>query len=341
MNSKVFASFKLLFQVFGFENLNFKYDFTSPWLTIHSAFVVVQFVMIIKYWNFIVYTHDSLGEASDALLLIYTMFSYSVAIFVSWRHKKIHQNIFGQLKNVEVITEKFYVNMEEVLVKLQKKYKRKFVFLICFQLYALAQELVNKRDEDQSFRFFLVFSFPTIFCTVKHLHGIFYIDLNNMLFSVLNDQLLQLQDLILINELKLKSKKYSNFLTKRLKLCRNFYRTLMNVNGLQNECMGTFYLVNYINMRIHIIGRFYWIIFRIINQHFKLEKCMDNFASYNDSFMFFFCIKSCYLYDWSLLGSLNHVIYHRLKREYWKGSETHGKKSSEHRLFKKIQEWSR
>lgn len=272
MNSKVFADFKFLFKVFAFEPLKSK-TFTYLWIGFHIFSFVIQFFVIWTFRHVVLYTYDPIGKASDYIKLFSTFCSYASAIFVSLRQEKSHEKILNQEENLEILMEKFYVNADAVKKKFHKSFKKKFVLLFSFQIYGSVQELVLKQGETQTVRFIVAFLFPAVFCVLKLLHTIFYIELNKYHFDVLNDQLLHVKDLLKINEKSLKDSKYNRFLFKRLKFCRDFYRMLVNINESDNECMGFFYLVNQVNLYIHTLSSLYWMTFRTINQHFDPMIC--------------------------------------------------------------------
>lgn len=273
MDSEVFASFKLLFEAFAFEPVANKKILTDSLIGFHAGFAIAQLFVILKYWNYIIYTYDPIGKTSDYIKVFSTFFCYASGIFVSWRKEKCYVNIAYQVKNLEILMEKLYVNVSDVQKRFHKSYKRKFVLLLTVQVYGIVQELIFKQGETQTSRYIAAFTFPSIFCTLKALHAVFYVQMNNNFFSVLNDQLLHVNELLKINEEKLLHKKYNKFLFKRLKVCRNFYRILININGSQNECMGLYSLVDQINLYVHILSSLYWTTFRIFNQEFELLIC--------------------------------------------------------------------
>lgn len=279
MDSKVFRSFKFFFASFAFEPLKVELRFNYSWLWFHSALALVELIVITKYWNSIVYVLDPIGKFVDEIRLFSMFVSYLAAILVSWYHKNMHKEISRQVNRLESTTEKFYVSLEDHQKILHNSYKRKFLFLLSFQLFLIAEELYVKYGEVRTLRLILSLSVPSIFCTLKHLHGMFYIDMANNFASILNCQLLNVKNLMKINETKLKNETYWQFLFGRLKLCKSFHKTLTQLYELVNQWMGAFFFVNQINLHINILTHVYWITFRVFNEKFNLLLCKNSVAA--------------------------------------------------------------
>lgn len=273
MNSRVFHKLKFLFEVFSSEPITGSLFFSNFWLFLHAVFCVAQLLVIIKYRNIILYTYDGIGKFSDYIKLLSSFFSYFTIIYVSWKHKSCYREIHCQLGNLKILLQKLRINIEDVDKTFKKTYQRKLLIFMAIQLLEISQETLFKSNERQSLRFVLAFTFSLIFCFLKHFHAIFYIDLINNYLVVLNEQLQYVSELILCNEERLKNKSYNKFLIKKIKICRNFYQILFRINGMQNKCMGQFFLVNHINFYIQILSSLYWVFFRLFNQEFDGFVC--------------------------------------------------------------------
>lgn len=272
MESKMFQPVTFLFKVFGFEPLSGR-RMTNLWLLFHLVLAFSQFLVVLKYRNAILYTFDMIGKFTDHAKFISTFVSYFMAVFVSWKHKNRLGEISNEVKNLEAMLESLHVNIQSVHERIFLIPNRKFLFFLAVQFLEISLEMTIKNQEAQTMRFLASFTFPLFFCYVKHLHSIFYIDMVNFYISVLNDQLSQLNELIWQNERRLRNPKYNKFLYMKLKICRNIYKILLNLNEMENECMGWLFYVNHINLCIHVLSNIYWITFRIINQEFSVLIC--------------------------------------------------------------------
>jgi hypothetical protein len=209
MDSNEFASFKLLFGFFAFENVLIKFDFTRYWIAFHFVCAIVQLFGILKFWNLVAFTSDPVSETFDIIKVTSSFFAYFTAILMSWRRMKVSQEKSFEMKKIENLMKKLYVNVDNVQRNFHQSYKRKFLILSCFLFYSYVQEILIKKDI-QKRRYIAALSFARFFSVFKTFHGIYCIELTNHYFSVLNNQLLHLQDLIKINETNLRNKNYSS-----------------------------------------------------------------------------------------------------------------------------------
>lgn len=273
MNSQVYDNFKALFRFFGFEPYPKKRRFSQYWLGLHMSFAIVQLMVIIKYRSRILYTFDRIGLFGDYIKLMSSICAYFVAIYVSWKYASCYRAIEIEVKNVSVLMKKLRVNVAEVGRRFIWKFRNKFVLLMTLQMLGILLQAISKYSEKQSIRFIAAFSIPTLFTILKYLHGLFYVEMMNSLILVLNDQIKQISVLITMNETKLKNLKYMKFLVRRLKICKNIYKILFNINTLQNKCMGLYFLINHVNFHIYFLSSFYWMTFRLFNQEFSILTC--------------------------------------------------------------------
>lgn len=72
----------------------------------------------------------------------------------------------------------------------------------------------------------------------KLFHAMFYIDLMNVVLQCLNEQLEKITEFINLNNEHLMNDKYSKFLCRRIKICKNIYVTIRNANIYINRFMG-------------------------------------------------------------------------------------------------------
>lgn len=238
MDSYRFRRFKLLFQAFAFEPIGQNVKLTNMWLGFHAIFALIQFVIITKYRDGILYTTDFVGEAGDNLKYLLNFSTYFVVIYVSWNSRACQVNISDKIKKLDFLIEKLHVNVNDVHEKCYKTFKRKFILLITVHLIRIAQALISQSNETQTNRYIMAFTFPIVVCYFKQLHSIFFIDMLNIYFTILNDQLQQLKELIKYNENHLLNEKYNKFLLKRLKLLRSFHALLYNLKELENKRSG-------------------------------------------------------------------------------------------------------
>jgi hypothetical protein len=228
MDSEAFKSFRLLFKAFAFEPLD---GFSFSWIYLHGVFCAAQFVVVFIFQDNILYTVEIIGNFCD-LIKFYTRFlSYGSGIFISWLYKIREEKFKIEKANLEALMDELYVDHEKIPESFRRTFKVKY-FLLLFQIFLMVQEMILKSDERQSFNYAVAFTFPAVFCTLKLLHVIFYIDLKNKYFEVLVNQLQHVNTLIGMNELKLK-----------------------------NE-----------NLYIHTLCNLYWLTFRIINHHWSFTK---------------------------------------------------------------------
>lgn len=281
MDSQVFRHFKVLFSIFGFEPITKNAKLTNYcWLSFHCVFAVLQLILIIIYYDVIMYTYDEVGEVSDVIKFQSIFCAYFAAIYVSWINTSFGQNPSVLVKNLEILMEKFHVNINEVHKKCHKNLKQKFFFLIMTHFISIVQTVVYQRNETQSIRFACTFTLPFVFCYMKQFQEIMHIELVNHYFEVLNDELKKLNELITCNDTILCDKKYSEFLFKRLKLCKNFYAILFELKELGNSRKGSIIFINQINFHIHILSSLYWTTFRIFNQLFDPKVCKKKIKNY-------------------------------------------------------------
>lgn len=266
MDFEVLSSFQLLFKAFAFEPLENENIFKNVWIYCHGIVFITQFFTVFIFRNKILYIQDRIGKACDLIKFFTRFASYGSGIFVSWYLKSRFEKFTIEKKNLDILLDKFYVDTRTISLKFHKRVKRKFLFLL-FQIYLVIQEMIIRSEERQSFRYTISFAFPCLFCTFKLLHEMFYIDMRNEYFEVLNEQLKQIKILIDINENKLKNEKYNQFLFKRLKLCRNLYRILIRMKNSENKTFGLFHFFNQINLHNHILCNLYWLTFRFVNNY--------------------------------------------------------------------------
>lgn len=273
MDSQVFRSFKFLFEALGFEPIKKRLKLSKCVLCLHFIVAIVQIVVIIKYRDIILYTYDNIGKFCDYLKLFASFCSYYAAIYVSWSHSNCYDEIALGVGSLNISMEKLHINVESVNQKFIKSFRNKFILIMLLQVLGIVLQAISKNSESQSMRFIFAFTFPVTFAIFKNFHALFYIEILNNYIMVLNDQLTELKKLIFLNESKLKSKKYKKFLLKKLRLCRKFYRILLNINSLRNKCMGVFLLINHVYFHIYFLSSLYWITFRVFNTEFNLLIC--------------------------------------------------------------------
>ena len=271
MDSYRFRRFKLLFQAFGFEPFEKNVKLTKIWLCFHAIFALIQFVIVTKHRDVILYTTDFVGEAGDNVKFCLNFSTYFVAIYVSWNSHACRASISNKIKTLEFLIEKLYVNVNDVHEKCCKSFKKKFVLMITVHLIRLAQAFISQSNETQTNRYIMAFTFPIIVCYFKQLHSIFFIDMLNNYFTILNDQLQQTKELIKVNESHLFNKNYYKFLLKRIKLLRSFHAILYNLKELENKRTEQFYFINQINFYVNILSSLYWITFRFFNQRISFS----------------------------------------------------------------------
>lgn len=273
MDSRKFRCFKRLFEAFGFERFKKNYKLTNYWFGFHAIAALLQFIVVMKYSGKVLYTYDVIGAFSDYVKFLLTFGCYFFAIYVSWANRESDENITNHIGYLNYLMENIHKNVDDVHEKCYKSFRRKFAFVITFHLIGVAQTFLFQSEETQSVRSLIVFFLPIAACYVKQFHSLFFFDLMNNYFEVLNDQFQELNVLIKCNENYLRNRNYNKFLFKRLKLLRNFHATLFNLKELENKRMGPFYFVNQINFYIHILSSLYWIAFRFFNQKFNPAIC--------------------------------------------------------------------
>lgn len=273
MDSQVFRNFKFLFEALGFEPIRGRLKLSKCLLCLHFIVAIAQIVVIIKYRDIILYTYDRIGKFCDYLKLSSSFCSYYATIYVSWSHSNCYDEIALEVKSLKILLEKLHINVEKVDRRFINSFRNKFILLMALHVLGTIIEAIAKNSESQSMRFIFAFTFPVTFAILKHLHAMFYIDMVNNYILVLNDQLEDLKHLILLNEIKLKNKNYKKFLLRKLRICRKFYRMLLNIRSLQNKCMGVFFLINHVYFHIYFLSSFYWITFRLFNTEFNLLTC--------------------------------------------------------------------
>ena len=274
MDDEAFRLFKKVFEVFSFEPFKKPTKLSYFWPIFHVTFAVIQCVVIYVYSELIFYNYDLIGKSSEMLKYICVFVTYFSALYVSFYGKSCYHEILYEIANIEILLEKFHCNINHMNKKLNKKFKVKFIALMLLLCYATIQELIVKIEEEQTRRFITAFTFSSYILNLKHLHSIFYIDSINNYLIVLNEQLCQIAEFSYYNERTLKNHKYNRFLYKKLKLCKNYYSILCNMNDYVNKCMGLFLLANTVNISAQILADIYWITFRIFNQEFGRLKSM-------------------------------------------------------------------
>jgi hypothetical protein len=265
MESATFAPLKLLFEVFSFEPWRGQSDFEGFWSFLHVVFFAIQFCVILTNRNTILYTFDRIGKSSDLIKFVTTFCAYASGLLVSYSHKRRYQQLMEEEKKLEKLMKSFQVDIENIRRSYKTNFAMKFFYLSIFQIFIIVQDLYFKKGERQTVRFILSFTFPAIYGTLKFLHSIFYIDMKTKYFKVLNDQISSVKELIELNEKNLKNHKYNKFLFRKLEDCQKLFRTLVKMTQSENRCSGVFYLVNQINLYVHILCSLYWMAFRMIN----------------------------------------------------------------------------
>jgi hypothetical protein len=265
MESATFATLKLLFEVFSFEPWRIKSDFEGFWSFLHVIFFAVQFFVILKNRNTILYTFDRIGKFSDLIKFFTTFCAYTSGLLVSYLHKRRYQQLLDDENKLEKIMKSFQVDIENIRRSYKTPFARKFFYLTTFQVFIIVQDLYFKKGERQTLRFILSFTFPAIYGTLKFLQAVFYIDMKTKYFKVLNEQISSVKDLIELNDKNLRNHKYNKFLFRKLEDCQKLFRILVKMTQSENRCAGVFYLANQINLYVHILCSLYWMAFRMIN----------------------------------------------------------------------------
>lgn len=287
MNSQELRHFKLLFSVFGFERFTENNKITNCWVSCHGCFAILQVVLILLYRNEIMYTYDLIGEVSDVLKLLSTFCAYFAAIYVSWSSKRYDKNVSFLVKNIKILMEKFHVNVDEVHKSCYKSLAKKCFLIVIVHLFGVLITVAFQHKETQSMLYTCAFTLAFVFCYVKQLQGILYVEIINHYFEVLNGELEKLNELITCNEKLLLDKIYGDFLFKRLKLCRNFYGILYELKEQENIKMGPIMFINQINFYVHILSSIYWATFRTFNQTFEPMICKNYCDGFLQSILIF------------------------------------------------------
>jgi hypothetical protein len=265
MESATFAPLKLLFEVFSFEPWRVQSDFEGFWSFLHVVLFAIQFCVILTNRNTILYTFDRIGKISDVIKFFTTFCAYASGLLVSYSHKRRYQQFMKEEKKLGKMMNSFQVDIENIRRSYKMSFAKKFFYLLIFQFYIIVQDLYFKKGERQTVRFILSFTFPAIFGTLKFLQAIFYIDMKTEYFKVLNEQISSIKELIELNEKNLRNHKYNKFLFRKLEDCQQFFRILVKMTQSENRCSGSFYLVNQINLYVHVLCSLYWMAFRMIN----------------------------------------------------------------------------
>lgn len=258
------SSIEIAFQVFGFEPINKYPKLSNLWFSTHILIVVAQITTI--YFNMdVFYSLDVVGNINDITKFTSLFSCYFVSLWSSIYYKETFANITTEIKKLEILLMNFRVSPSDLKESVAVGFKKKSFLFLTTVIVVTIQDGLTKLQEPQTLKYISLFGFPLIYLSIKYLHIIFYFNMIEAYFHVLNEQICQLNEFIIYNE-SLKNKKYNQFLYKKLKLCKNYYTILHNINSYVNECMGFIFLFNIVNFYLHILSEIYWFIFRLFNQ---------------------------------------------------------------------------
>ena len=258
------SSIQIAFQLLGFEPIYKHPKLSNVWFSAHILTVVVYITGI--YYNVdVFYSLDAVGNINDITKFFLLFCCYFVSLCSSVYYKKTFMNIKIEIEKLQILLNNFRVSTSDFKESVAIGFKRKFFILIISVICVTAQDVFTKLSEPQTVRYITVFGYPLLYLSMKYLHTIFYVDMITAYFHVLNEQICLLNELISYNE-SLKNKKYNQFLYKKLKLCKNYYTILHNINSYINECMGLIFMLNTVNFYYHILSEIYWFVFRLFNQ---------------------------------------------------------------------------
>lgn len=274
------SSIKIAFQILGFEPINEHPKLSNLWFSAHIFIVFVQITVI--YFNMdVFYSLDIVGNINDIIKFILLFSCYFVSLCSSIYYKETFMNITIEIENLQILLKNFRVSPSDFKESVANRFKQKSAMFIFTVIFVILQDVFSKLSEPQTVKYISVFGFSLFYLSMKYLHTIFYVDMIGAYFHVLNEQICQLDELIIYNE-SLKNKKYNQFLYKKLKLCKNYYTILHNINSYINECMGLIFMFNTINFYLHILSEIYWYVFRLFNQNvFGTWKSNNAKVSYN------------------------------------------------------------
>lgn len=281
MHCKTFHSLKLLFKFFCLEPMvapdnnhrpknirTYKYMFYC-WYIVHFLLWSLQASIIWIYQDLIFYTKDWLGKFSDQILYFVAFAAYFSFQFDALQSRKKYLEIFKEFEKLEIILQRNRFELELIYAKFYKKYELKFILYFCCYFLSVLSLFFTKFHEAQSRNYSLAFTYQATLNSLKQLHFIFYMDLVNFHFKLLNEQLVELTEFSGYNEKNLKNRNYNKFLFKKLQTCKSYYNRLFKISELMNDVMGRSMYFCTLLSYFWILSNVYWFIFRSLNSKFQ------------------------------------------------------------------------
>jgi hypothetical protein len=188
MNSEIFSPFKSVFKILGFEPFEKRDFLTNLCSMCHFVFAIIQSIIVVIYLNDTLYDQDGIGKLVEKIDLVTIFCAYFAAIYVSWRYQNCYVNISNQMEKLEILMEKFHMNVKAANENLFKSFKWKFTLVVFFHILAISHQFLfhSRNKEFKSIRLFLALLLPRMFSVMKHIQGIFYINMVNEQIKILN-----------------------------------------------------------------------------------------------------------------------------------------------------------
>lgn len=265
MSFTTFRRLRIVFQILGFEGLSRQHRFPNLHFNVFALAGFIQFMIIRIFWRKILYTLDDLGWVSDEFKFFFMFSSYFMSVYVSWKHQVSMKQIWDKLYKLDDFAKSLNFDVDAMHRKVLRVYLLKHAIQILGYVNAVTQHIVFQYHEPQTMRFISNFTWVSLYCQLKNFHAVFYIDLVNSYWHVLNEELQQLSILIKYNETKLLNASYNAYLYNKLSQCRNCYTNIFKIYRLLNVAMEPFFLANFLNCYVDIMASLYWIVFRILN----------------------------------------------------------------------------
>lgn len=263
MDSSDLQSVRNIFSILGFES-NLRPRKVSI-LYLNLLWLTLNVIIFIFYHDAIIYTKDFIGEACDMLKILFAFASWACGIYVSMQYPKVQDKLSDCFTKMEQLTSTFYVNPVDSFQKFSKNFKRKFFILLGIQFICNLVEILILSEERKTLIYIAFVWYSLLYSRMKQLHIIFYVDMLNRYFDILNDQVENLRELLDCNE-KLMNEKYEKFLAKRFATYHKYLRILHMANQLINKCNEPFLFIHHQNIFVCVSSSLYWTIFRLYNQ---------------------------------------------------------------------------